>query len=134
MISYNWRLKREWLMRVSHTLPVGKCLSWEIDDRYSLPSITTFVQMYDTIPNVSVLSKFGTKQLPADSERFFNTGHQYAGAAINMLVIFYEKYDWLLKAAMSGLMITSFSWFILYKDSSIPGVNPPSPFSPSRQR
>ncbi|KAL6444870.1 hypothetical protein ACFW04_002117 [Cataglyphis niger] len=111
----------------------GKYLSWEIDDRYSLPSITTFVQMYDTIPNVSVLSKFGMKQLPADSERFFNMG-QYAGAAINMLVIFYEKYDWLLKAAMSGLMITSFSWFILYKDSNIPGVNPPSPFSPSRQR
>ncbi|XP_070166474.1 uncharacterized protein [Polyergus mexicanus] len=112
----------------------GKYLSWEIDDQYSLPSITTFVQMYDAIPNISVLSKFDMKRLPANSERFLNTGHQYAGAAINMLVIFYEKYDWLLKAVMSGLMITSFSWFILYKDSSIPGVNPPFPFSPSRHR
>ncbi|XP_072749424.1 uncharacterized protein [Anoplolepis gracilipes] len=112
----------------------GKCLSWEIGDQYSLPSITTFAQVYDTIPNISVLSKFDMKRLPADSERFFNTSHQYAEAATNMLVTFYETYDWLLKATMSGLLITSFTWFILYKDSSIPGVDPPFPFSPSRQR
>ncbi|XP_011261639.1 uncharacterized protein LOC105254573 isoform X2 [Camponotus floridanus] len=112
----------------------GKCLLWKISDQYSLPSITTFAQVYDTIPNISVLSKFGVKQLPADSEKFLKTSHQYAEAASNMLVTFYERYNWLMKATMSGLMITSFSWFILYKDSSIPGVNPPFPFSPSRQR
>lgn len=122
-------------MRVSHvTLPVGKYLSSEIGGQYSLPSITTFAQMYDTIPNIFVLSKSDMKRLPADSERVFNTSYQYTEAATNMLVTFYEKYNWLMKAAMSGLLITSFSWFILYKDSSIPGVNPPFPFSPSRQR
>lgn len=118
----------------SYSLPVGKCLSWEIGDQYSLSSITTFAQVYDTKPSISVLPKFDVKRLPADSERFFNSSHRYAEAATNMVVTFYEKYDWLLKAAMSGLMITSFTWFILYKDSSIPGVNPPAPFSPSRQR
>ncbi|OAD54423.1 hypothetical protein WN48_07787 [Eufriesea mexicana] len=27
-----------------------------------------------------------------------------------------------------------FTWFIIYKDSSIPGINPPSPISLSKQR
>lgn len=55
-------------------------------------------------------------------------------ATADMLIAFYGRFWWLLKATMSGLVITGFTWFILYKDSSIPGVNPPSPFSPSKQR
>ncbi|KOC66670.1 hypothetical protein WH47_00879 [Habropoda laboriosa] len=27
-----------------------------------------------------------------------------------------------------------YTWFIIYKDSSVPGINPPSPFNPSKQR
>ncbi|XP_077275231.1 uncharacterized protein LOC143904424 [Temnothorax americanus] len=110
----------------------GKPLSWQIGDRYSLPSVATFTQMYETIPSMSILPKFDVKQL--DSERLLNAGNRYAETTAHMLVTFYGKYGWLLKATMSGLVITGFSWFILYKDSSIPGVNPPSPFSPSRQR
>lgn len=89
--------------------------------------------MYETIPSVSILPKFDVKQLP-DSGRLLNASNQYAEAAADVLITFYEKYGWLLKAMMSGLVITGFTWFILYKDSSIPGVNPPSPFSPSKQR
>lgn len=119
-----------WLIWVSHALPLGKPLSWQIGDRYALP---TFTQMYETIPSVSILPKFDVKQLP-DSGRLLNASNQYAEAAADVLITFYEKYGWLLKAMMSGLVITGFTWFILYKDSSIPGVNPPSPFSPSKQR
>ncbi|XP_033328052.1 ADP-ribosylation factor-like protein 6-interacting protein 6 isoform X2 [Megalopta genalis] len=43
-------------------------------------------------------------------------------------------YGWLIKAAISGLIMMGFTWFIIYHDSSIPGINPPSPFSPSKQR
>lgn len=74
------------------------------------------------------------KQIPVGSEKFLNASSLYAEAAANVLVTVYGKYDWLLKAMMNGLVLTSFSWFILYKDSSEPGINPPSPFSPSRHR
>ncbi|XP_076283566.1 uncharacterized protein LOC143210531 isoform X2 [Lasioglossum baleicum] len=43
-------------------------------------------------------------------------------------------YGWLIKAAVSGLIMMGFTWFIIYKDSSIPGIDPPSPFSPSKYR
>ncbi|XP_011170648.3 ADP-ribosylation factor-like protein 6-interacting protein 6 isoform X3 [Solenopsis invicta] len=69
-----------------------------------------------------------------DSGKFLNASNQYAEVATDVLATFYGKYGWLLKATMSGLVITGFTWFILYKDSSEPGVNPPSPFSPSKQR
>ncbi|XP_018346872.1 PREDICTED: uncharacterized protein LOC108751279 [Trachymyrmex septentrionalis] len=112
----------------------GKLLSWQAGDRYSLPSVA-FTQMYETIPSMSdILSKFDVKQLPTDNEKLLNTGNQNAGATPNMLIAFYSRFGWLLKATMSGLVITGFTWFILYKDSSIPGINPPSPFSPSKQR
>ncbi|XP_018357779.1 PREDICTED: uncharacterized protein LOC108757742 isoform X2 [Trachymyrmex cornetzi] len=83
----------------------GKLLSWQAGDRYSLPSVA-FTQMYVTIRR----------------------------AIADILIAFYSRFGWLLKATMSGLVITGFTWFILYKDSSIPGINPPSPFSPSKQR
>ncbi|XP_012057181.1 PREDICTED: uncharacterized protein LOC105620288 [Atta cephalotes] len=111
----------------------GKLLSWQAGDRYSLPSVA-FTQMYETIPSMSdVLSKFDVKQLSTDNEKLLNTS-KYAGATSDMLIAFYSRFGWLLKATMSGLVITGFTWFILYKDSSIPGINPPFPFSPSKQR
>lgn len=120
-----------WLMQV--VLPLGNFLSWQTGN---LPSATTFTHVYDTIgmSSMSILPKFDTKQLPANSEKFLNASNHYAEAAVNVLVTFYGKYWWLMRAAMSGLVTTGFTWFIIYNDSSIPGVNPPSPFSPSKQR
>ncbi|XP_025158900.1 uncharacterized protein LOC105191094 isoform X2 [Harpegnathos saltator] len=73
-------------------------------------------------------------QLLASSGTLLDASNQYTNAAAGVLVTFYKKYWWFVKAALSGLAITSFTWFIIYMDSSIPGVNPPSPFSSSRQR
>ncbi|XP_049289299.1 uncharacterized protein LOC125767086 [Anopheles funestus] len=39
-----------------------------------------------------------------------------------------------LYAVGFGLLLSSFTWYIIYLDSSIPGVNPPTPFSASKQR
>ncbi|XP_012226348.1 uncharacterized protein [Linepithema humile] len=128
------------LLVFSFSIVLGKLftnygkLSWQNNDQYSLPSVTRFTALYSTMPSVSALSQFDMKQIPVDSEKFFNASNLYAEAAANALVTVYGKYDWLLKAMMNGLVLTSFSWFILYKDSSEPGINPPFPFSPSRQR
>lgn len=39
-----------------------------------------------------------------------------------------------LYAIAFGLLLSSFTWYIIYLDSSIPGVNPPTPFSASKKR
>ncbi|XP_076283565.1 uncharacterized protein LOC143210531 isoform X1 [Lasioglossum baleicum] len=81
------------------------------------------------MPDVSV---FSTKHLTAVSEQFVNMG-QYDDV-VNVTMSFFKTYGWLIKAAVSGLIMMGFTWFIIYKDSSIPGIDPPSPFSPSKYR
>lgn len=38
-----------------------------------------------------------------------------------------------LKAVLSGFGVFMITWFVTYKDSLIPGVEPPLPFSPTRK-
>ncbi|XP_011494997.1 PREDICTED: uncharacterized protein LOC105359927 [Ceratosolen solmsi marchali] len=45
-----------------------------------------------------------------------------------------NRYNYLFKATFSGLATIGITWFIIYKDSTVPGVNPPSPFSPIKRR
>jgi hypothetical protein len=40
----------------------------------------------------------------------------------------------LLVPLLCGISITIFTWLIVYLDSDVPGVNPPTPFSPSQER
>ncbi|XP_053679203.1 uncharacterized protein LOC128730196 [Anopheles nili] len=40
----------------------------------------------------------------------------------------------LMYALVFGLLLSSFTWYIIYLDSNIPGVNPPTPFSASKKR
>ncbi|XP_012139082.2 uncharacterized protein LOC105662318 [Megachile rotundata] len=81
------------------------------------------------IPNVS---QFSVKQLTTVNEKFVNTS-QYDDV-LSVMTSFVKTYGWLIKATMCGLIMMGFSWYIIYKDSSIPGINPPSPLSPSNRR
>ncbi|GLV32975.1 uncharacterized protein CBL_08963 [Carabus blaptoides fortunei] len=40
----------------------------------------------------------------------------------------------ILFPVLCGLLMTSFTWLMMYLDSSVPGVQPPTPFSPARYK
>lgn len=84
------------------------------------------------LSHITDVSEFRVKQFTAISEKFVN-GCQYDDV-VNVMTSVFKTYGWLIKAAVCGLIMMGFTWFIIYKDSSIPGINPPSPFSPSKQR
>lgn len=90
--------------------------------------------IYD-IPNVLVLTKiYNNKQ--SSNETLLNTKSidEYEKSVVYTTIKILDKYGWLIKATLSGLGILGFTWFIVYKDSNIPGINPPSPFSPSKKK
>ena len=45
-----------------------------------------------------------------------------------------EESKWLLIPLIAGLGMTLITWYTIYFDSCIPGVRPPTPFSPNRSR
>ncbi|XP_050091658.1 uncharacterized protein LOC126575150 [Anopheles aquasalis] len=45
-----------------------------------------------------------------------------------------EQTAYVLYALGFGLLVSAFTWYVIYLDSSIPGVNPPTPFSASKNR
>jgi hypothetical protein len=42
--------------------------------------------------------------------------------------------SWLLYPVLAGLGMTVLTWHVIYTDSCIPGVKPPTPFSPNKTR
>lgn len=52
----------------------------------------------------------------------------------NRLIEDFNAYSWLIKAVLSGLATTAITWYIIYEDSNVPGVSPPSPFSPAKNK
>ncbi|XP_078035394.1 uncharacterized protein LOC144469243 isoform X2 [Augochlora pura] len=89
----------------------GNILQPESNSKSIIMSTIVFSNITNifNVPHMPDVSQFSTKHLTA-------------------------MYGWLIKAAISGLIMMGFTWFIIYKDSSIPGINPPSPFSPSKQK
>jgi hypothetical protein len=43
-------------------------------------------------------------------------------------------FAWLLLPVIAGLGMTVLTWYMIYVDSYIPGIKPPTPFSPSKNR
>ncbi|KAK2588540.1 hypothetical protein KPH14_006319 [Odynerus spinipes] len=86
------------------------------------------------LTSISNLSESIVKQLAMTGTQFINITSQYEKAIADMVVTASTKYEWLLKAILSGLIMTGFSWFIIYMDSRIPGVDPPFPFSLFKRR
>jgi hypothetical protein len=51
-----------------------------------------------------------------------------------MREILEHRVSWLLFAMLAGLGMTVLTWYVIYTDSCIPGVKPPTPFSPTKHR
>lgn len=112
----------------------GNILQLQNNFKYVTPPTSIFSNMSEVfdlshIPNVS---QFNVKQLAAVSEKFVNIS-QYDGV-VSVMTLFFKTYGWLMRAVVCGLIMMGFTWFIIYKDSSIPGINPPSPFNPYKHR
>lgn len=109
-----------------------------LEPQNSIKYIVSTTSIFSNISNIFGLlyvpdvSEFNIKQLTIISEKFVNNS-QYDDV-VNVMTLFFKSYGWLIRAAICGLIMMGFTWFIIYKDSSIPGINPPTPFSPSKQR
>ncbi|KZC06436.1 PREDICTED: uncharacterized protein LOC107194945 [Dufourea novaeangliae] len=112
----------------------GNILQLQSNSKSIVPSASIFSNIYNIfdLSDTPSISKFNVNQLTAMSEKFVNIS-QYDDV-VNVTMLLFKTYGWLIKAATSGLIVMSFTWFIIYKDSSIPGINPPFPFSLSKQR
>ncbi|KAG7204039.1 hypothetical protein KM043_001898 [Ampulex compressa] len=105
-------------------------------NRYVPMQVSLFSNIFSAfdISAMPDLYMLNTKELGRTSEKYLNISSEYEEAVANVISSFYIRYEWFIKAAVSGLLMMCFTWFIIYKDSSIPGINPPSPFSPSKTR
>ncbi|XP_015524855.1 uncharacterized protein [Neodiprion pinetum] len=114
-------------------LNYGVDLQWQIQGDYKLPSMPAF----PSISNLSVMSisslkprfEFSSDRLVTAGEKLVNVSQRYE-EAVSSAVVRFSRNNWLwIRATLSGLAMMGFTWYIVYKDSSVPGVNPPSPLS-----
>lgn len=116
--------------------PPGHTARSPISIRDAAPYFPAMSRVYDVfaVPNSEQLSGFDKEHLRVASEKLMNASRRYGDAVADAVVGVSQRFSWVVRAATCGLAMMGFTWFIVYKDSSIPGVNPPSPFSPSKRR
>jgi hypothetical protein len=78
-------------------------------------------------------SSFGTYILISDDSRNKITELLLTSNNI-MRDILEHPASWLLYPVLAGLGMTVLTWYVIYTDSCIPGVKPPTPFSPTKNR
>jgi hypothetical protein len=78
-------------------------------------------------------SSFGTYKLLSDDSK--TKISELLVTSNNVVRDFLEHHvSWLLCPVLAGLGMTLLTWYVIYTDSCIPGVKPPTPFSPSKNR
>lgn len=45
-----------------------------------------------------------------------------------------SNFGHLMWPAVCGILVTAFTWAMVYLDSDVPGISPPSPLSPQKYR
>ncbi|CAL7951193.1 unnamed protein product [Xylocopa violacea] len=112
----------------------GNTVQLQNNFRYIASSVSVFSNTSNVfnLSHIPDVSQFNVKQLSAMSEKFVNiTQYDYVAS---VTILCFKTYGWLLRAAVCGITMMGLSLYIIYKDSNIPGINPPSPFSFSKQR
>jgi hypothetical protein len=78
-------------------------------------------------------SSFGTYQLISDDSRTKITELLLTSTDVVRETLEHPV-TWLLCPVLAGLGMTVLTWYVIYTDSCIPGVKPPTPFSPTKNR
>lgn len=97
-------------------------------------SLAVYPSVYEIFGNSEKPSSFNERGMKAASEKLMNVSREYRDVITGAVFGITHKYSWLFRALLSGLAMMAFTWFIIYKDSEVPGENPPSPFSPRKKR
>lgn len=64
----------------------------------------------------------------------YKTVEENGEAMLHFARVTVMKSSPILIPALCGFMMTIFTWFMMYLDSSVPGVKPPTPFSPEKYK
>lgn len=114
----------------------GDALQWPIRGDYKLPSVPALssISTLSGIPNLKPRLEFSRERFVAAGEKLINASQRYEEAVSDALIKFSIKNWAWIRAVFSGFAMMGFTWYIIYKDSSEPGVNPPSPLSVLKKR
>ncbi|XP_017890103.1 uncharacterized protein LOC108630987 [Ceratina calcarata] len=134
--------RNEWtftllLLLISLSMILKKLYTYYGSNSQLQNNVASSTSVFSNVSNLLLshlpdVSQFDAKQLSIVSEKFVNFS-QYDDV-VSVTTSFCKTFGWLIRAAVCGLITMGFTWFIIYKDSNVPGINPPSPFSPSKHR
>jgi hypothetical protein len=77
-------------------------------------------------------SSFGTYKLLSDDTEFKVSEVLLTSNSVVRDIL--GRFSWLLLPVLAGLGVTVLTWYMIYVDSCIPGIKPPTPFSPTKNR
>ncbi|KDR12138.1 uncharacterized protein LOC110836499 [Zootermopsis nevadensis] len=77
-------------------------------------------------------SSFGTYRLLSDDNKIKIS--ELLLTSNSVVRDYVDHLKWLLLPLLAGIGVTILTWNIIYIDSYIPGINPPTPFSPTKNR
>lgn len=77
-------------------------------------------------------SSFGTHRLLSDDNKIKIS--ELLLTSNSVVRDYVDHLKWLLLPLLAGIGVTILTWNIIYIDSYIPGINPPTPFSPTKNR
>lgn len=90
--------------------------------------------LHNYINNWIVLGKELYDLFYEDKLISYKTIEENGEAMWNYAHVTITKSSTILLPLFCGLLMTVFTWIMIYLDSSVPGVKPPTPFSPEKYK